>query len=66
MTVPVCPISHLSTHATITTHWFQASTKIPPDCDWFANLTNTNAGRPDPQDINNIQATAGLRWPGVF
>jgi hypothetical protein len=66
MTVPVGPISSFSTHATITTHRFQASAKIPPECEWFANLTNTNTGRPDPQDINNIQATASLRWLGVF
>jgi hypothetical protein len=66
MTVPVGPITRLSTHTTITTHRFQTFAKIPPECECFANLTHTNIGRPDLQGIKDMKATTGLRWPGVF
>jgi hypothetical protein len=34
---------------------------IPPELEWFANLTNAHTRRAYRQDIRDFQAFAGLR-----
>src|SRR2546428_11215999 len=45
---------------------FQTLAEVPPEIEWFANLTNTNTRRAYEQDINDFMAFAGLRQPTEF
>jgi integrase/recombinase XerD len=45
---------------------FQDLAEIPPELEWFANLTNPNTRRAYQQDIQDFQAFAGLRQPEQF
>jgi integrase/recombinase XerD len=45
---------------------FQNLAEIPPELEWFANLTNANTKRAYRQDIKDFQAFAGLRQPEEF
>src|SRR5207244_3089385 len=45
---------------------FQTLAEVPPEIEWFANLTNANTRRAYEQDINAFMAFAGLRQPTEF
>src|SRR5256885_1600839 len=45
---------------------FQTLAEVPPEIEWFANLTNANTRRAYQQDINDFMAFAGLRQPEQF
>jgi len=45
---------------------FQTLAEVPPEIEWFANLTNANTRRAYEQDINDFMAFAGLRQPTEF
>ena len=40
--------------------------EIPPELEWFANLTNPNTHRAYQSDIKDFQVFAGLRQPEEF
>lgn len=40
---------------------FQGLADVPPEIEWFANLTNANTRRAYQQDITDFMAFAGLR-----
>jgi integrase/recombinase XerD len=50
----------------LTTDQFQTLSEIPPELEWFANLTNVNTRRAYQQDIKEFMAYAGLHRPGQF
>ena len=64
-TVPV-PVTLLSSPASLTTDQFQTLAEIPPELEWFANLTNPNTRRAYQQDIKDCMAYAGLHRPEQF
>src|SRR5712691_8796031 len=39
---------------------------VPPEIEWFANLTNANTRRAYRQDIKDFMAFAGFRRPEQF
>src|SRR5712691_6985345 len=45
---------------------FQTLAEVPPEIEWFANLTNANTRRAYQQDIADFMAFAGLRHPTEF
>ena len=45
---------------------FKTLAEVPPEIEWFANLTNANTRRAYEQDINDFMAFAGLRQPEQF
>ena len=45
---------------------FQTLADVPPEIEWFANLTNANTRRAYEQDINDFMAFAGLLQPEQF
>jgi integrase/recombinase XerD len=45
MTTAPVPVPRLTSPATLTTHQFQDLAAIPPELEWFANLTNANTRR---------------------
>lgn len=45
---------------------FQHLAEVPPEIEWFANLTNANTRRAYRQDIEDFIAFAGLRQPEQF
>jgi integrase/recombinase XerD len=63
-TIPV-PVQVI-TPAALTATQFQTLADIPPELEWFANLTNPNTRRAYRQDIKDFQAFAGLRRPEDF
>jgi hypothetical protein len=50
----------------LSTAQFQTLAEVPPEIEWFANLTNTNTRRAYQQDIADFMAFAGLRQPTEF
>jgi integrase/recombinase XerD len=52
--------------APLTPVQFQDLAAIPPELEWFANLTNPHTRRAYQQDIQDFQAFAGLRRPEQF
>jgi integrase/recombinase XerD len=52
--------------ATLTAPHFQALADVPPELEWFANLTNANTRRAYRQDIRDFQAFTGLHRPEEF
>ena len=50
----------------LTTIQFQDLAAIPPELEWFANLTNVNTWRAYQQDIKDFMAYAGVRQPEQF
>jgi integrase/recombinase XerD len=64
-TVPV-PVTPPPPPMTLTTLQFQDLAEIPPELEWFANLTNANTRRAYQQDIRDFQAFAGLQRPEQF
>jgi site-specific recombinase XerD len=45
---------------------FQGLAEIPPELEWFANLTNANTRRAYQQDIHDFMAFAGIHQPEQF
>lgn len=45
---------------------FQTLADVPPELEWFANLSNTNTRCAYRQDIEDFMAFAGLRHPEEF
>ena len=45
---------------------FQTLAEVPPEVEWFNNLTNTNTRRAYRQDIEDFMAFAGLSHPEQF
>src|SRR5438309_7084345 len=50
----------------LSTAQFQTLAEVPPEIEWFANLTNANTRRAYEQDITDFMAFAGLRQPEQF
>src|SRR2546427_6313209 len=50
----------------LSTAQFQSLAEVPPEIEWFANLTNANTRRAYEQDITDFMAFAGLRQPEQF
>jgi integrase/recombinase XerD len=57
---PVGPPVHL------TPYQFQTLAAIPPELEWFANLTNRHTRRAYRQDIREFQTFVGLQQPEQF
>jgi integrase/recombinase XerD len=51
---------------TLTPGQFQGLADVPPEIEWFANLTNANTRRAYEQDLDDFMAFAGLRQPAEF
>src|SRR6266851_7205612 len=51
---------------TLTPAQFETLADVPPEIEWFANLTNANTRRAYRQDIEDFMAFAGLRRPEQF
>jgi site-specific recombinase XerD len=62
---PTLPPPALLSRA-LSTAQFQTLAEVPPEIEWFANLTNTNTRRAYRQDIADFMAFAGLRRPTEF
>ena len=45
---------------------FQGLADVPPEIEWFANLTNANTRRAYQQAIEDFMAFTGLRQPEQF
>jgi len=45
---------------------FQSLADVPPEIEWFANLTNANTRRAYRQDIADFMGFAGLHRPEAF
>lgn len=45
---------------------FHGLAEVPPEIEWFANLTNADTRRAYRQDIADFMAFAGLRQPAEF
>src|SRR5262245_34260507 len=52
--------------STLTVTQFQHLADVPPEIEWFANLTNANTRRAYRQDLADFMAFAGLRQPAQF
>ena len=50
----------------LTVTQFQHLAEVPPEIEWFANLTNANTRRAYQQDIESFMVFAGLRQPAQF
>lgn len=65
MTTSATPLALISpiglTHAQ-----FQTLADVPPEIEWFANLTNANTRRVYRQDIEDFMEFAGLHRPEQF
>ena len=64
-TVPV-PVTRATSPASLTTDQFQTIAAIPPELEWFANLTNTNTRRAYQQDIKGFMTYAGVHRAEQF
>jgi integrase/recombinase XerD len=51
--------------APLTAVQFQTLADVPPEIEWFANLTNPNTRRAYRQDIRDFQAFAGRKSSGT-
>ena len=52
--------------STLTPAQFLTLADVPPEIEWFANLTNANTRRAYRQDIADFMGFAGLRQPEQF
>jgi integrase/recombinase XerD len=66
MTTAPVPVHPVAPPAILTTDQFQTLAEIPPELEWFANLTNANTKRAYQQDIHDFQAFAGVHRPEQF
>jgi integrase/recombinase XerD len=62
---PTLPAAALLPRA-LSTAQFQTLAEVPPEVEWFNNLTNTNTRRAYRQDIEDFMAFAGLSHPEQF
>jgi site-specific recombinase XerD len=51
---------------TLTLAQFDTLSDVPPEIEWFANLTNANTRKAYRQDIHDFMAFAGLKRPEQF
>ena len=51
---------------TLTIAQFDTLADVPPEIEWFANLTNANTRKAYRQDIEEFMAFAGLKRPEQF
>ena len=58
-------VPHPAAQALTAAH-FQHLAEVPPEIEWFANLTNAKTRRAYRQDIDDFMAFAGLRQPEQF
>ena len=58
--------TQLSVLPALTPIQFQGLAEVPPEIEWFANLTNANTRRAYQQDVEGFMAFAGLRQPEQF
>ncbi len=58
-------VPHPAVQALTAAH-FQHLAEVPPEIEWFGNLTNANTRRAYRQDIDDFMAFAGLRQPEQF
>src|SRR5712671_5938708 len=65
MSGAVASVSTLSGRL-LTAAEFHQLADVPPEIEWFANLTNANTRRAYQQDIEDFMAFAGLRHPEQF
>jgi integrase/recombinase XerD len=63
MAVPVPNAQTPTLPVPFTTVQFQDLAAIPPELEWFANLTNANTRRAYQQGIHDFMTFAGLREP---
>jgi integrase/recombinase XerD len=66
MTTLPAPVHPAGQTVSLTRTQFDTLADIPPELEWFANLTNPNTRRAYRQDIADFQAFAGLRQPEEF
>jgi site-specific recombinase XerD len=66
MTTRLVPVRPHTPFTSLTTTQFQTLAAIPPELEWFANLTNTNTRRAYRQDIHDFMAFAGIHEPEQF
>src|SRR5262245_14914422 len=64
-TAPV-PVHPIPQPVSLTSAQLQILADVPPEIEWFANVTNPNTRRAYRQDIKDFQAFAGLRQPEQF
>ena len=62
--IPLAPVPLPPT--TLTPAQFLTLADVPPEIEWFANLTNANTRRAYRQDIADFMAFAGLHQPAEF
>src|SRR5438445_13168541 len=62
---PTLPTPALLPRA-LSTAQFQTLAEVPPETEWFANLTNANTRRAYRQDIKDFMPLAALRQPEQF
>src|SRR5262249_45338121 len=63
---PVATATAIALSHTLTVTQFHHLAAIPPEIEWFANLTNANTRRAYQQDVEDFMAFAGLRHPEQF
>jgi len=54
-------IAAVTPSRTLTLAQFDILSDVPPEIEWFANLTNANTRKAYRQDIHDFMAFAGLR-----
>lgn len=59
------PLAALRTRTLSAAH-FQTLADVPPELEWFANLTNVNTRRAYRQDLADFTTFAGLQHPEAF
>src|SRR5947209_16458996 len=60
------PPTAMAPSTALTLIQFQTLAEVPPEIEWFANLTNTNTRRAYRQDLDDFMAFAGLRQAEQF
>jgi integrase/recombinase XerD len=65
MTTAIAPLALLSPIG-LTPVQFQTLADVPPEIEWFVNLTNANTRRAYRQDIKDFMGFAGLHRPEQF
>jgi hypothetical protein len=59
-------ITAVTPSRTLTIAQFDTLSDVPPEIEWFANLTNANTQKVYRQDIHDFMAFAALRQPAQF
>jgi integrase/recombinase XerD len=66
MTIAPFPVTPLTLPVHLTASQFHTLAAIPPELEWFANLTNANPRRAYQQDIKDFMACTRLQRPEQF